>query len=145
MSETIETCPGCRLTVEQIEAVRQAQSETGEPAGVLPMKQPSGKPEKLLLVDDGAAEELAGALGYFGGPLAVKIFAAVSLADLCLHDLARAVDGDAEVFRAELAHLEESNFVYRREIGGVEHFAAGNPPLRRFFVKRFDPGKSRPG
>jgi|GEM_PF-3399835 len=137
MSEATRKCPGCKLNPEEVEAARP--SGDAEAAGVLALSPPSGRPEKLLLVGDKAAGELAVLLGHFGGPLAVRMFAAVCLADLCEHDLALAVGGDSDEFRAELAHLLEDNFVYRFPSGGAEVIAAGNPALRRFFIKRFEP------
>lgn len=142
MTEPNDHCPGCRLTPDAVDGAKRLEGDAE--AGVLPVTQPSGKDELVLLVRDDVAEQLASALGYFGGTVAVKIFAAVTLADLCLHDVARAVGGDDAEFRSELEHLEAGGFVYRRSIGGVDHFVAGNPSLKRFFTKRFGPGKKIP-
>ncbi len=97
----------------------------------------SGKTEEILLVSDAAAEVLAATLGKFGGVLAVKIFAAVVSTELCEDDIATLMGEDGEVVLAETDRLAAGGFLFRLEIDGMNYFGAGNPPLRRFFLKRF--------
>jgi len=124
------------------EAVARARADLGEGGAVLLpcVGAASGRDEAVILLSEAAAGELAAALGHFGGPLAVAIFAAVTLTDLAAEDIVLATGaGEAEVLD-EIARLESTGFLYRRPVDGVARFAAGNPPLRRFFAMRFAPG-----
>lgn len=102
------------------------------------------RPQETILLSDPAAEALASTLGRFGGVTTVKIFAAVCPADLSLGEIAKLVgEGEKDVL-AEIERLEDGGFVFRRQVEGTDYFAAGNPPLKRFFLKRFAPRKLNP-
>ncbi|WP_316979265.1 hypothetical protein [Shumkonia mesophila] len=127
-----------RLTVEEIARARAGLGE-GE-AVLLPcVGAITGREETIILLAESAAEELAGALGYFGGPLAVAIFAAVTLTDLAAPDIALVTGVDDEAVQQEIARLESGGFLYHHQVDGTPYFAAGNPPLKRYFAKRFAP------
>ncbi len=105
----------------------------------------SGKTEEILLVSDAAAEILAATLGRFGGIVAVKIFASVVSTELCECDIATLIGGEEEDVLAEIDRMEGSGFLFKQEIDGMNYYGAGNPPLRRFFLKRFAVLKTGPG
>jgi hypothetical protein len=100
--------------------------------------------QETILLSDAAADALAATLGRFGGTTTVKIFAAVCPTDLCLGDIATLVGEDEAEVAAEVERLEGGGFVFRRPVDGIDYYAAGNPPLRRFFLKRFAPHKLNP-
>lgn len=124
------------------EDVARARADMGEGEAVLLpcVGAITGREEAIILLSEAAAEELAGALGYFGGPLAVAIFAAVTLTELAAPDIALATGADGEVVREEIDRLELGGFLYHQQVDGTPYFAAGNPPLKRYFAKRFVPG-----
>jgi len=138
MSEHTTPRSGHRPTAEDIVRARAGLGE-GE-AVLLPcVGAITGREEAIILLAEAAAEELAGALGYFGGPLAVAIFAAVTLTELAAPDIALATGADGEAVREEIARLESGGFLYHQQVDGTPYFAAGNPPLKRYFAKRFAP------
>ena len=127
-----------RLTVEEIARARAGLGE-GEAVLLSCVGAITGREETIILLAESAAEELAGALGYFGGPLAVAIFAAVTLTELAAPDIVLVTGADDETVREEIARLESGGFLYHQTLDGTPHFAAGNPPLKRYFTKRFAP------
>lgn len=127
-----------RLTAE---LVVQARADLGDGGAVLLpcVGAVTERDETIILLSETAAEDLAGALGYFGGPLAVAIFAAVTLTDLAAPDIALVTGAGDEAVREEIARLESGGFLYHHLVDGTPYFAAGNPPLKRYFAKRFAP------
>lgn len=93
----------------------------------------------VILLSDGAAEALADTLGRFGDELTVRIFAAVTLDDLPLADLAAVLATDEATVKAQVERLESGGFLFHMDGDGGRFYAAGNPPLKRFFAKRFAP------
>ena len=132
--------------LSEIEVEKARQSLAGLEALLVPYTcKVSGKTEEILLVSDAAAENLAAALGHFGGDMAVKIFASVVSTELCECDIATLVGGDEKEVLAEIDRLEAGGFLFKQEIDGMNYFGAGNPPLRRFFLQRFATLKTGPG
>ncbi len=128
--------------IPSAEAMAAARSELGDSdAAILPcLGAVTGRDEAIILLSERAADELAGALGYFGGPLAVAVYAAVTLTDLSAPEIARVTGVDEGHVGEEIGHLESGGFLYHQTVDGVAYFAAGNPPLKRYFAKRFAPG-----
>jgi hypothetical protein len=128
-----------RLTAEM---VTQARAELGDGEAVLLpcVGAITGRDETIILLSEAAAEDLAGALGYFGGPLAVAIFAAVTLTELAAPDIVLVTGADDKAVREEITRLESGGFLYHQQVDGTPYFAAGNPPLKRYFARRFVPG-----
>lgn len=126
------------LTTEEVSRARAALGD--DDAVLMPcVGAVSGREEAIIVLAEAAAEELAGVLGHFGGPLAVAVFAAVTLTELSATDIAAVTGGDEESVREEIARLESGGFLYRQQVGDTPYFAAGNPPLKRYFAKRFAP------
>ncbi|MDX9860384.1 MAG: hypothetical protein RBS99_05650 [Rhodospirillales bacterium] len=123
------------------EEARRARADLGDGDAVLMpcVGAVSGREEIIIVLAEAAAEELAGVLGHFGGSLAVAIFAAVTLTELSAADIAAVTGSDEESVRHEIVRLESEGFLYRQQIGDTPYFAAGNPPLKRYFAKRFAP------
>jgi hypothetical protein len=101
----------------------------------------SGRTEEIILLSESVAEELADLLGRFGDALTVRIFAAVTLTDLGQADIAVAAGADEATVAGQIARLESGGFLFHRDVGGARLYAAGNPPLKRFFTKRFAPDR----
>lgn len=130
---------GLALTADEVAKARAGLDDGG--AVVLAcVGAASGREEGIILLSETAAEDLAVTLGHFGGPLAVAIFAAVTLTELSAEDIAIATGADGGAVREEIARLESAGFLYSRPVDGPPHFAAGNPSLKRFFAMRFAPG-----
>lgn len=123
------------------EAVAQARAGLGDgEATLVPcVSAITGREESIIVLSEAAAEELAAALGYFGGPLAVAIFAAVTLTELSAGEIAMLTGVGDDIAGEEIARLESGGFLYHQMVEGVPYFAAGNPPLKRYFAKRFAP------
>ena len=138
MSEHPTPRSGHGLTAEDIGRARADLGEA-EAALISCVGAVTGRDETIILLSEAAAEELAGALGYFGGPLAVAVFAAVTLTELAAPDIALVTGVGDEAVREEIARLESGGFLYHQEVDGTPYFAAGNPPLKRYFAKRFAP------
>ena len=121
--------------------VTQARAELGDGEAVLLpcVGAITGRDETIILLSEAVAEELAGALGYFGGPLAVAIFAAVTLTELSAAEIATLTGIGDQIVGEEIARLESGGFLYHQQVDGTPYFAAGNPPLKRYFAKRFVP------
>lgn len=127
-----------RIAAADVAAARAAMQPDG--AALVPVSDPfPGRPAVALLLSDGAADELAATLGRFGDALTVRIFAAVTLAELGVADIVVLVGSDPDDVAAEIGRLEGGGFVVARQAGGDIVYGAGNPPLRRFFAKRFAP------
>ncbi|MBL6946416.1 MAG: hypothetical protein ISR47_07250 [Rhodospirillales bacterium] len=132
--------------LSEIEVEKARQSLAGSDALVVPYAcKVSGKTEEIVLVSDAAAENLATALGHFGGDVAVKIFASVVSTELCEFDIATLIGGDEKDVLAEIDRLEAGGFLFKQEVDGMNYYGAGNPPLRRFFLQRFATLKTGPG
>ncbi len=127
-----------RLTAEMVAHARAVMGD-GEAALVPCVGALTGRAESIILLSEAAAEELAAALGYFGGPLAVAIFAAVTLTELSAAEIATLTGVGDDIAGEEIARLESGGFLYHQMVGGMPYFAAGNPPLKRYFAKRFAP------
>lgn len=138
MSEHPTPRSGHGLTAEDIARAR-ADLGGGEAALLSCVGAVTGRDETIILLSEAAAEELAGALGYFGGPLAVAIFAAVTLTELAAPDIALVTGAGDEAVQEEIARLESGGFLYHQKVADTPYFAAGNPPLKRYFAKRFAP------
>lgn len=123
------------------EAVAQARADLGDgEAALVPcVGALTGRQESIILLSESVAEELAAALGYFGGPLAIAIFAAVTLTELSVAEIATLTGVGDDIAGEEIARLESGGFLYHQTIDGTPYFAAGNPPLKRYFAKRFAP------
>ena len=130
------------LSAEEIARVR---AELGDgPAVLLPFQSLcSGETEEVLVISEKTAEDLAGSLGYFGLPETAVFFAAASTAELTEGDFAALVGGDPADVRAEIERMEQGGLLVSREVGGITCFSAGNPPLKRFFLKRFVPERKK--
>jgi len=128
------------LSADTVAQVTQTLDE-GE-AGVFAFASAlSGRTEEVILLSEGAAEELADTLGRFGDALTVRIFAAVTLADLGLDDIVAALGADPATIAEQVARLESGGFLFHLDVDGRRVYAAGNPPLKRFFAKRFAPDR----
>ncbi|MCG8508039.1 MAG: hypothetical protein MI741_02315 [Rhodospirillales bacterium] len=133
----------CYLSTADVAAARKNLEE--QEAVLLTFESPlSDKPQETALLSYAAADALAATLGRFGGNATVKIFAALCPAELCLGDIALLIGAEEADVLAEIERLEGGGFVFRRQVDGVDFFAAGNPPLKRFFLKRFAPHKLNP-
>lgn len=121
------------------EAARRLQALGEAGAGAFTFASSCGRTVEVILLAGTAADELAALLGRFGDALSVRIFAAVTLADLPLADIAAAVGADEPTVAEQLERLEGGGFVFHLDSGGIRLFAAGNPSLKRFFAKRFAP------
>jgi len=131
-----------RLSAEDVARAMRELAEAGGDAALVPYVCPrSGRAGEIILLSDAAAESLAGLLGRFGDALTVKIFAAVTLSELDEADIATAVGGDAAEVGGQIARLAGGGFLVGEQIGGATLWAAGNPPLRRFFARRFAPDR----
>lgn len=127
-----------RIAVADLAGAKAALEADG--AALVPVSDPfPGKPSVAILLSEPVADELSVLLGRFGDALTVRIFAAVTLAELGVADIAALVGGDSDDVAAEIGRLEGGGFVIPREAGGETVYGAGNPPLRRFFARRFAP------
>ena len=128
------------LSAAEVAGIVESLGEGG--AGVFTFASATaGRTVDVILLTVGAAEELADGLGRFGDALTVRIFAAVTLADLGLADIAAAVGADEATVAGQVERLESGGFLFHLDSGGTRLYAAGNPPLKRFFAKRFAPDR----
>lgn len=122
------------------EAAWAADSLGDGEAGVFPFASAlTGRTVDVILLAEDVADELADLLGRFGDALTVRIFAAVTLADLSLAEIAAAIGVDEKAVSGQVERLESGGFLFHVDSGGTRLYAAGNPPLKRFFAKRFAP------
>lgn len=130
--------PADEISADDVAQIRDALGE-GEAALLGYVSAESGRSGEIILLSDDAAEELAALLGRFGDALTVRIFAAVTLVDLPLGDLAAVVGADETTVAEQVERLESGGFLFHLDSDGTRFYAAGNPPLKRFFAKRFAP------
>lgn len=128
------------LSADTVARAMQTLGEGG--AGVFAFASAlSGRTEEVILLSEEVAEELADTLGRFGDALTVRIFAAVTLADLGLDDIVTVLGADPATIAEQVARLESGGFLFHLDADGRRAYAAGNPPLKRFFAKRFAPDR----
>jgi hypothetical protein len=127
------------------EEIAQVRAELGDgPAVLLAFhNRLTGEADEVLVISERTAEDLAGSLGYFGLPETVVFFAAAATAELTEGDFAALVGGDPADVRAEIERMEQGGMLVRREVDGVACYSAGNPTLKRFFLKRFAPERKK--